>query len=89
MTLVKQVMAWKGVQKLGNKHCSQRVYKYLLRRKRGLTEEGKFPRAVFRKDLGINSVLCQVCKCWVHSSDRGVRVKLKHYSKFKCQSRAN
>ena len=30
-----------------------------------LTEEGKFPLAVWRKSVGSNSILCQFCRCQV------------------------
>ena len=51
--------------------------------------EGKFPCAVCRKGVVINSILCQFCRCWVHKGCSGIRGKLKEDSKFKCQTYAN
>ena len=33
--------------------------------------EGKFPYAVCRKDVDNNSILCQLCRCWVHKRCSG------------------
>ena len=51
--------------------------------------EGKVPSAVYRKGEGINSILCQFCKCWLHSRRSGIRGKLKEGSKYKRQTCAN
>ena len=51
--------------------------------------EGKFPCATCRKRVGINSVLCQFSRCWVHERCSGIRGKLKEDGKFKCQTCAN
>ena len=51
-----------------------------------LTEEGKFPLAVWRKSVGSNSILCQFCRCQV--KDVKVLGKLSK-SKFKCQKCEN
>ena len=45
---------------------------------RKVTEEGKFPGAVCRKSIDINSILCKFYRCWVHKRC-GVRGKLKEH----------
>lgn len=54
-----------------------------------VTMEGKFLCAVCRKDIRINSILCELCRCWMHKRCNGHRGKLKENSKFKCQACAN
>ena len=31
-----------------------------------VTIEGKFLCAVYKKGVGINSILCQFCRCWAY-----------------------
>ena len=47
-----------------------------------VTMEGKLPSAVCRQGLGINSILCQFSRCWVHKRCSGIKDKLKEESKF-------
>ena len=51
------------------------------------TMERKFSCAVCRKGVGINSIICQFCRCWVHKRCSGVRGKLKE--DIKCQTSTN
>ena len=51
-----------------------------------VTEEGKFPCVVCRKDVGSNSILCQFCRCWLGNKCSDIRGKLKENSKRKCQA---
>ena len=39
--------------------------------------EVKFHCAVCRKGVGINSILCQIYRCWLHKRCGGTRGKLK------------
>ena len=39
--------------------------------------EGKFTCAVYRKDVGISSILCQFSRSCVHNSSSGIRGKLE------------
>lgn len=39
--------------------------------------KGKFTRAVYRKDVGISSILCQFSRCCAHKSSSGIRSKLE------------
>jgi hypothetical protein len=47
-------------------------------------ETGKWPCGVCRKGVGKNSVICEVCKKWVHKKCSGVKGKLKADVKFTC-----
>ena len=47
-----------------------------------VTTEGKLLSAVCRKGFGINSILCQFCRCWVHTRCSGIKDKLKEDSKL-------
>ena len=49
----------------------------------------KFPCAVWRESVGINSILCQICWCWLHKRCGCTGCKLKEHSKFRCQTYAN
>ena len=51
--------------------------------------EGKFPCAVYRKNVSRNSILYQFYKCQVYKRCSGIRGKLKEDSKFKYQTCAN
>ena len=54
-----------------------------------VTLEEKFPCAVCRKCVGINSILCQFCRGWVHSRCSGIKGKMKEDRKLKCHICAN
>ena len=54
-----------------------------------VTGEGKFPCAVCRKCVPVNSILCQFCRCWVHNKCYAISVKIKEDRKFKCQTCTN
>ena len=54
-----------------------------------VTMEGKFPCVVCRKVVGINSILCQFCKCWVHTRCSGIRGNPKEDIKFKSRTCTN
>ena len=54
-----------------------------------LTEERKFPCAIYGKRIGSNSVRCQFSRCWVHKKYSAGRAKLKEDKNFKCQVFAN
>src|SRR5277367_6062151 len=45
-------------------------------------DSGKWPCGVCRKGVGLNSVMCGVCKKWVHKKCSGVKGKLKLDMKF-------
>ena len=47
-------------------------------------DTGKWPCGVCRKGVGMNSVICEVCKKWVHRKCSGVKGKLKADVKFTC-----
>jgi hypothetical protein len=47
-------------------------------------DSGKWPCGVCRKGVGLNSVMCGVCKKWVHKKCSGVKGKLKLDVKFTC-----
>ena len=51
-----------------------------------VTEEESFPCTVFFKKGGCDSILCQVCWCWVHQRVHKVQ---KKYSNFKSQNVQN
>ena len=51
--------------------------------------EVKFHCAVCREGVGINSILCQICRYWLHKRCGGTRGKLKEDNKFKCKIYAN
>ena len=50
-----------------------------------VTVEGNVPCAICKKDMGINVILCQFCRCWQHKRCSGFKGKLKEASKFKYQ----
>ena len=54
-----------------------------------VTMEGRFPCAAYKNGVGINSILCQFCRCWVYKRYNSIGGKLKKDNKFKCQSCAN
>ena len=97
LALEKYSRAWKGYQKLRKKHWSQELIVNVKMTKTTIssenaekvTMEGKFLCAVCRKDVRINSILCELCRCWMHKRCNGHRGKLKENSKFKCQACAN
>jgi hypothetical protein len=50
-------------------------------------DSGKWPCGmcrVCRKGVGLNSIVCGVCKKWVHKKCSGVKGKLKFDIKFTC-----
>jgi hypothetical protein len=49
-----------------------------------VVDSGKWPCGVCRKGVGMNSVVCGVCKKWVHKKCSGVKGKLKFDVKFTC-----
>ena len=51
--------------------------------------EVKFHCAVCREGVGINSILCPICRYWLHKRCGGTRGKLKEDNKFKCKIYAN
>jgi len=47
---------------------------------------GKYPCAVCRKGVGVNSIVCTVCKKWVHKRCSGIMGVLKAVEGFVCRS---
>ena len=48
--------------------------------------EDKFPCAVCREGVGSNSIISQICRCWVDKRFSGIKGKLKGDSRFKCHT---
>ena len=45
---------------------------------------GRYPCGVCKKGVGTNSILCQVCKKWIHKRCSGVKGKLRSGTGFTC-----
>ena len=69
-----RVEAWKGA--LESKGLTVNVKKTTMmissENAGNATIAGKFPCAVCRKGVGINSILCQFCRHWVHERCSGI-----------------
>ena len=59
--------AWKGILETKGLRVNVKKTRVMITSKNTekLTEEGKFPLAVWRKSVGSNSILCQFCRCQV------------------------
>ena len=54
-----------------------------------VTKSGKWPCGVCSKGVGVNSILCTQCECWVHKRCSGVKGTLSDTSDFKCSRCVN
>ena len=45
---------------------------------------GKYPCGVGRKGIGVNSVYCSFCRCWMDKKCSGLKARLVDTPNFKC-----
>jgi len=86
--LMVKIKRWKeGLESKGLRMNMSKTKAMYCKAKSGQVENsGKWPCGVCRKGVGRNSIVCTVCKKWVHKRCSGIAVKLKVVNDFKCKS---
>ena len=74
-----------GVEQKGLRVNSGKTKVMILKHKcNPQNKTGKFPCSVCLKGVGRNSILCPVCKCWVHVNCSGLKGQLAKATNFVC-----
>jgi hypothetical protein len=85
--LVEKINKWKaGLEERGLRVNMGKTKVMRCRDRDGQVEKsGKFPCGVCEKGVGANSIMCTVCKAWIHKRCSGIRGSLQDESDYHCK----